>query len=47
MAAIVAEGRKILAEGIALRGSDIDLVLIYGYGYPAWRGGPMFQAGVE
>ncbi|WP_156459948.1 3-hydroxyacyl-CoA dehydrogenase NAD-binding domain-containing protein [Mesorhizobium sp. Root157] len=47
MAAIVEEGRKILAEGIALRGSDIDLVLINGYGYPAWRGGPMFQAGVE
>lgn len=47
MAAIVTEGRKILAEGIALRGSDIDLVLINGYGYPAWRGGPMFQAGVE
>lgn len=47
MAAIATEGRKILAEGIALRGSDIDLVLINGYGYPAWRGGPMFQAGVE
>ncbi len=47
MAAIAAEGREILAEGIALRGSDIDLVLINGYGYPAWRGGPMFQAGVE
>lgn len=47
MAAIAAEGRKILAEGIALWGSDIDLVLINGYGYPAWRGGPMFQAGVE
>jgi 3-hydroxyacyl-CoA dehydrogenase len=47
MTGIVAEGRKILAEGIALRGSDIDLVLINGYGYPAWRGGPMFQAGVE
>lgn len=47
MAGIVAEGRKILAEGIALRGSDIDLVLINGYGYPAWRGGPMFHAGVE
>lgn len=47
MAAIAAEGRKILSEGIALRGSDIDLVLINGYGYPAWRGGPMFQAGVE
>jgi len=46
MAAIVEEGRQILDEGIALRASDIDLVLINGYGYPAWRGGPMFQAGV-
>jgi 3-hydroxyacyl-CoA dehydrogenase len=46
MTAIAAEGRKILDEGIALRASDIDLVLINGYGYPAWRGGPMYQAGL-
>ena len=46
MAAIVEEGRHILDEGIALRASDIDLVLINGYGYPSWRGGPMFQAGI-
>jgi DNA-binding LacI/PurR family transcriptional regulator len=45
-AAMAAEGRAILAEGIALRASDIDLVLINGYGYPAWRGGPMFEAGI-
>ncbi|MBS9722028.1 enoyl-CoA hydratase/isomerase family protein [Tianweitania sp. BSSL-BM11] len=44
---IVSEGRKILDEGIALRASDIDLVLINGYGYPAWRGGPMVQAGIS
>lgn len=44
--AIVAEGRAILDEGIALRPSDIDLVLISGYGYPAWRGGPMYRAGI-
>lgn len=44
---IVAEGRKILDEGIALRASDIDLVLVNGYGYPAWRGGPMYQAGIN
>jgi 3-hydroxyacyl-CoA dehydrogenase len=44
LAAMVNEGAKILAEGIALRASDIDLVLINGYGYPAWRGGPMFEA---
>ena len=41
---MVNEGAKILAEGIALRASDIDLVLVNGYGYPAWRGGPMFEA---
>lgn len=44
--AIAAEGKKLIDEGIALRASDIDLVLINGYGYPAWRGGPMFHAGV-
>lgn len=45
--AIVSEGREILDEGIALRASDIDLVMINGYGYPAWRGGPMFAAGIK
>ncbi len=45
-AALAAEGRALLAEGIAQRASDIDLVLINGYGYPAWRGGPMFAAGL-
>jgi 3-hydroxyacyl-CoA dehydrogenase len=29
-------------EGIAQRPSDIDVVYVYGYGFPAWRGGPMF-----
>jgi 3-hydroxyacyl-CoA dehydrogenase len=43
-ATMVNEGARILAEGIAARSSDIDLVLINGYGYPAWRGGPMFEA---
>jgi 3-hydroxyacyl-CoA dehydrogenase len=43
-AAMVNEGARILAEGVALRALDIDLVLINGYGYPAWRGGPMFEA---
>lgn len=46
MAGIAEEGRKILDEKIALRASDIDLVLINGYGYPSWRGGPMYQAGI-
>ena len=42
--AMAAEGRAILAEGIALKPSDIDLVEVHGYGYPRWRGGPMFAA---
>ncbi len=40
--ALVDEGRKILDEGIAQRASDIDVVYVYGYGFPAYRGGPMF-----
>ena len=44
-AAMAEEGRTILAEGIALKPSDIDLVEVHGYGYPRWRGGPMFAAG--
>ena len=43
-ATMVNEGSKILAEGIAARASDIDLVMINGYGYPNWRGGPMHEA---
>ena len=39
--ALVEEGRKILDEGIAQRAGDIDIVYVYGYGFPAWRGGPM------
>lgn len=42
--AMATEGKAILAEGIAQRASDIDLVEIHGYGYPRWRGGPMFEA---
>jgi 3-hydroxyacyl-CoA dehydrogenase len=41
---LVNEGAKILEEGIAARPSDIDIVYLYGYGFPAWRGGPMFYA---
>ena len=33
-----------MEEGIAQRPSDIDVVYVYGYGFPAWRGGPMFYA---
>jgi 3-hydroxyacyl-CoA dehydrogenase len=42
--ALINEGAKILAEGIALRAVDIDIIYINGYGYPAWRGGPMWYA---
>jgi 3-hydroxyacyl-CoA dehydrogenase len=38
------EGAKILEEGIAIRPSDIDIVWINGYGWPIYRGGPMFYA---
>ncbi len=41
---LVNEGAKILEERIAQRASDIDLVYLNGYGFPAWRGGPMFYA---
>ena len=40
--ALVSEGRKILDEGIAQRSGDIDVVYVYGYGFPAHRGGPMY-----
>jgi 3-hydroxyacyl-CoA dehydrogenase len=40
--ALINEGAKILEEGIALRAVDIDIIYINGYGYPAWRGGPMW-----
>src|SRR5262249_17828182 len=39
---LVNEGAHLLGEGIALRASDIDVVYINGYGFPSWRGGPMF-----
>jgi 3-hydroxyacyl-CoA dehydrogenase len=42
--ALVNEGAKILQEGIALRASDIDMVYLTGYGFPPFRGGPMFYA---
>jgi 3-hydroxyacyl-CoA dehydrogenase len=42
--ALVNEGARILAEGIASRASDIDLVYLNGYGFPAHRGGPMLYA---
>ncbi|HEX5257751.1 MAG TPA: 3-hydroxyacyl-CoA dehydrogenase NAD-binding domain-containing protein, partial [Sphingomicrobium sp.] len=41
---MVNEGAKILEEHIAQRASDIDVVWVYGYGWPVYRGGPMFWA---
>lgn len=42
--AMAVEGQALLSDGIAARASDIDLVMINGYGFPAHRGGPMFAA---
>ena len=42
--ALANEGFRILEEGIAQRPGDIDIVYVYGYGFPAWRGGPMHYA---
>jgi 3-hydroxyacyl-CoA dehydrogenase len=44
---MINEGAKILEEGMAQRASDIDIVWINGYGWPAWTGGPMFWAGQQ
>jgi 3-hydroxyacyl-CoA dehydrogenase len=47
---LVNEGARIVDEGIAIRASDVDIVYVYGYGFPAYRGGPMFwaeQTGLE
>ncbi|HYD36987.1 MAG TPA: 3-hydroxyacyl-CoA dehydrogenase NAD-binding domain-containing protein, partial [Allosphingosinicella sp.] len=44
---MVDEGARILEEGMAQRASDIDVVWVYGYGWPVWRGGPMFWADTE
>jgi len=41
---LINEGARILAEGIALRASDIDVVYLTGYGFPDFRGGPLFYA---
>jgi 3-hydroxyacyl-CoA dehydrogenase len=42
--AMIEEGARILDEGIAASPADIDLVLVHGYGFPRWRGGPMHYA---
>ena len=45
--AIIDEGYQVLNDGIAQSASDIDLALIFGYGYPAYLGGPMYMASLE
>jgi 3-hydroxyacyl-CoA dehydrogenase len=42
--ALVNEGARILEQGYALRASDIDIIYLYGYGFPSYRGGPMWYA---
>jgi len=44
MAAMVNEGARVVEEGIAQRPLDVDVVFLYGYGFPRWRGGPMKYA---
>jgi len=41
---LINEGARVLEEGIALRAADIDVIYLNGYGFPPWRGGPMFYA---
>lgn len=42
--ALLNEGARVLDEGMALRPADIDVVFVHGFGFPAWRGGPMHYA---
>jgi 3-hydroxyacyl-CoA dehydrogenase len=42
--ALANEGARVLDEGYALRPGDIDVIYVYGFGFPRWRGGPMFYA---
>lgn len=44
ISAIAGEGEAILAEGLATRASDLDVIWVNGYGFPRWRGGPMHYA---
>ena len=41
---LINEGARVLEEGHAVRASDIDVIYLNGYGFPSWRGGPMFYA---
>jgi 3-hydroxyacyl-CoA dehydrogenase len=42
--ALINEGARVLADGVAARAADIDVIYLTGYGFPAYRGGPMFYA---
>jgi 3-hydroxyacyl-CoA dehydrogenase len=44
MTALANEGANILEEGFALRPGDVDVIYVYGFGFPRHRGGPMFYA---
>jgi 3-hydroxyacyl-CoA dehydrogenase len=41
---LINEGSRILEEDLAIRSSDVDVIWLHGYGFPRWRGGPMFYA---
>jgi 3-hydroxyacyl-CoA dehydrogenase len=41
---LINEGARVLEEGVARRAADIDVIYLTGYGFPAFRGGPMFYA---
>nr|WP_047169068.1 enoyl-CoA hydratase-related protein [Sphingomonas sp. Y57] len=45
LAAMTAEGERIVEQGVALRASDVDVAMVLGFGWPAWRGGPLFRTG--
>ena len=47
MAAMINEGARVVEEGIALRPLDVDITMIYGYGHPRWRGGPLKYADMQ
>jgi 3-hydroxyacyl-CoA dehydrogenase len=47
MAAMVNEGARVVGDGIAARPLDVDVVLLNGYGFPRWRGGPMHWADAQ
>jgi 3-hydroxyacyl-CoA dehydrogenase len=46
LSALVDRGKQLLHDGVALRAGDIDIAYVYGYGFPPYRGGPMWNAGI-